>query len=196
MLCSRPYLSLTSHPTETELPLLSYSWNCSHLGTSNHLIVISSGNLLVLISLSFLHLTFIATFLVSMNLHFHGATYNLLTILALFLFVDFFYAPCSKWWYSPDFIFTHYSFYSVLSTCVFSTITYKLLIPKLLIFSLDFSTELQTYIFMDDLWTSQNQHILNWIYDPCFQICSSCSFVSFVGMTIYHSGKVEVWKSS
>lgn len=113
---AHPYLSLTSHLTEIGLPLLSYSWNCSHLGTSNHLIVISSENLLVLISLSFLHLTFIATFLVSMNLHFHGATYNLLTILALFLFVDFFYAPPPAQnddipWilYLPTILFTLYS---------------------------------------------------------------------------------------
>lgn len=51
-----------------------------------------------------------------MNLHFHGATYNLLTILALFLFVDFFYAPPPAQnddipWilYLPTILFTLYS---------------------------------------------------------------------------------------
>jgi len=94
------------------------------MATSNLLIVISSGKFSVHISLPFLwHLTFMATFfykfsafLVSMNLLFFGAACNLLTFLALFLFVGFFYAPCLKCWFSPDFIHNYYFFYSVFSS--------------------------------------------------------------------------------
>lgn len=183
------------------LPLLLDSWNCWHLGNSNLLIVISSRNFLVLVSLPFRpHLTFMPTFfykytppLGSVNLHLCGAAYNLLTILVLFLFVGFLYAPTPlKMLIFPRFhIYPLLFLLCILSNFMVSTIAYKRLIPKLPIFTLDFPTGLQIHISMNDLWASRSQHILNGIYHPCFHICSSCIFVSFVGIAMYHSG---VWK--
>lgn len=137
------------------------------MDTSNLLIVIYCRNFSVYISLPFLrHLTFMATFfykysafLVSMNLLFLGAACNLLTFLALFLFVGFFYALYWKCWYSPDFIHNYYFFYSVFCSLLWfqqSHINYWF---QNSYFQSRLHIELQIHISIDDLWASQSQHI-------------------------------------
>lgn len=126
----------------------------------------------------------------------HGAACNLLTTLAVFLFAGFFCALHLKCWDSPDFIPTYDSLFSVFSPLLWFQLSCINHSSKTLISSLDFPTELQIHLSMNDLWASQSHHNLNWMYHPCSLICSLLYFVSFVSIGIYHSDKLEVWKSS